>query len=197
MIAQIDRDFEIQAAVHLQDKFLISTYFFTLGMEVNTESIREQNVAMERIKYFLFDRLEHSVFVQDTETEVIERYQAAGIKVCTVPNEPYDQIISLLLLMKIDAIVEGRLTITDITLSSSLSDGIRFRESFEEASCTLGTAGWWTDPLPSIMNRNKTKNKKDKVVKLVNKNEWNDINLTWVDKTDNLPEILFTVDLEK
>ena len=43
-------------------------------MEVETESIREQNVAMERIKYFLNECLENGIFVQDTEHKIIEKY---------------------------------------------------------------------------------------------------------------------------
>ena len=73
-------------------------------MEVETESIREQNVAMERIKYFLNECLENSIFVQDTEQKIIEKYSSCGFKVCTVPEEPYDQIITLLMLTKLNRI---------------------------------------------------------------------------------------------
>jgi hypothetical protein len=54
-------------------------------MEVNTESIKEQNIAMERIHYFLCECLGNCIFVQDTEKKVIEKYTNADIKVCTLP----------------------------------------------------------------------------------------------------------------
>lgn len=61
-----------------------------------------------------------------TETAVIEKYMVANLKVSTTPDEPYDQLLAILLLTKLNIITEGRLLITDITLSSGLSNGIEF-----------------------------------------------------------------------
>ena len=53
MATRIDRDFTFQAAVHFEDRFLLNYYDITLSMDVETESIKEQNIAMDRILYFL------------------------------------------------------------------------------------------------------------------------------------------------
>ena len=74
MTTRIEREFEFQAGVYFKEEFLMNLYTITLYMEVETESIREQNVAMERIKYFLNECLENGIFVQDTEHKVIEKY---------------------------------------------------------------------------------------------------------------------------
>jgi hypothetical protein len=73
----------------------MNVYNLTLLMEVETLSIVEQNIAMDRIIYFLEDTLANSVFVESTEKKAIEKYTQADIKVCTVPEEPYDQIITI------------------------------------------------------------------------------------------------------
>ena len=95
MNATIERDFEFLAGVHFDDSFLMNRYEFTLAIEVNTESIIEQNVAMDRMKYMVYEAFENCVFVSNTEADVINKYTNAGIKVCAIPQEPYDQIISL------------------------------------------------------------------------------------------------------
>ena len=71
MTTRIEREFEFQAGVYFKEEFLMNLYTITLYMEVETESIREQNVAMERIKYFLNECLENVIFVQDTEHKII------------------------------------------------------------------------------------------------------------------------------
>jgi hypothetical protein len=116
---RIERDFSFQAGVHFEGNFIMNIYNLTLVMEVETESIIEQNIAMDRIIYFLEDSLANSVFVQTSDKKAIEKYTQADIKVCTVPEEPYDQIITMLLILKLNNIAEGRLNITDIFFNSS------------------------------------------------------------------------------
>ena len=169
-------------------------------MEVETESIREQNVAMERIKHFLNECLENGIFVQDTEHKVIEKYNSCGFKVCTVPEEPYDQIITLLLLIKLNSITEGRLIITDITLGSRVSDEVKFICDIESPRGPLESPGWWTDSGTSISDPIKKSVRKDKIVKLFKTptTDWVEYNLIWKEKghTANC-EIVFTTEQEK
>jgi hypothetical protein len=197
LTTRIEREFSFQAGVYFKEEFLMNLYTITLYMEVETESIREQNVAMERIKYFLNECLENSIFVQSNEHKVIEKYNSCGFKVCTVPEEPYDQIISLLLLVKLNSITEGRLVITDMTLGSRISDDVRFICDIESPLGPLEQQGWWTDNGTSISDPVKKSVKKDKIVKLF-KTDWAEYNLVWKEK-DNLSncEIAFTTDIEK
>ena len=54
MNPKIEKTFTLYAAVHFQDKFIINLYDFSVSMEVETDSVKEQNIAMDRIKYFLY-----------------------------------------------------------------------------------------------------------------------------------------------
>ena len=69
MSTQIEREFTFQAGVYFEEEFLMNVYDISLSMFVETDSIREQNIAMDRIKYFLSECLESSVFVEETDTE--------------------------------------------------------------------------------------------------------------------------------
>lgn len=169
-------------------------------MEVETESIREQNVAMERIKYFLNECLENGIFVQDTEHKVIEKYASCGFKVCTVPEEPYDQIITLMLLTKLNSITEGRLVITDITLGSRISDQVKFTCDIENPRGPFEEHGWWLDNSTSISDPIKTSVKKDKIVKLFKTSsvDWAEFNLVWKEKDVKANSTIgFTTEQEK
>ena len=194
MSTRIEKDFFFQCAAHFEGKFYINAYELTTSMLVETESIREQNVAMERIEYFLSSVLENSIFVHAKETEVIENYEKAGIKVCTMPEEPYDQIVSMILLLKLNSIMEGRLCVTDMVLGSKMSSGVRFTVVHEHAENTFSGNHWWNEPC-TILKDSKPQKRKEKIVKLFN-DEWSEIGLTWKEKSKN-PEKVLVLEPEK
>jgi len=173
----------------------MNIYEITLEMHVVTGDSKEQNIAMSRINYMIEDCFQNCVFVHQTETAVIEKYMAANLKVSTTPDEPYDQLLAILLLTKLNIITEGRLLITDITLSSGLSDGIKFLYSpaLEHTPLTTGIFNWWNELNTKIVDFPKRETKKEKIVKLVKKtNDWAHLNLEWQEKTLPTSQIIFT-----
>jgi hypothetical protein len=199
MLTVIERSFSFKAGLYFDKQFFMNKYELTCFMEVDTESIREQNVAMERLKYFLNEALEHSIFIRDSEKETIEKYLNCDLKVSTLPEDPYDQIISLMLLTKLNSISEGKLIITDVNLRSDMSDEVTFMCSIESPLGPFETNGWWNDSIPSINGFNKHTNKKDKIVKLIKSKlfDWADIDLCWKEKPKGqLSQIKFTTDPE-
>lgn len=200
MATRIEREFAFQAAVHFEGNFLMTVYELVLGMEVDTASIKEQNIAMDRITYFLHECLSNSVFVEATDKKAIEKYLQADIKVATLPEEPYDQIITILLLSKLNAITEGKLHVNNISLRSGLSDDVRFLYSIYEIENTgnpFRNKGWWCDPSTLISDVNKS-NKKDKIVRLIKQHcDWAGVGLDWEQKEHTATEIIFSTDHEK
>ncbi len=198
MATRIEREFAFQAGVYFEGEFLMTIYELALKMEVDTASIKEQNIAMDRIHYFLHECLGNSIFVQDSEKKAIEKYMQADIKVCTLPDEPYDQIITILLLLKLNAITEGKLHITDISLMSGLSDDVKFVYDVETvANHPFGNKGWWSDS-STIMSDITKSNKKDKIVRLVKQHsDWASVGLDWEQKEFTTTEIIFSNDHEK
>lgn len=199
MATKIEREFAFNAGVYFEGDFMMTIYELSLKMEVNTESILEQNIAMDRILYFLEHCLGNSVFVQDAEKKVIEKYLQADIKVCTLPDEPYDQIITILLLLKLNSITEGKLNVTDIALRSGLSDDVKFIYDIDTVvNHPFGNKGWWSDSSTTINDLSKN-SKKDKIVRLIKHyNDWASIGLDYEQKQQNKPtEIIFNNELEK
>lgn len=192
MTTRIERDFEFQAGVYFEENFLMNTYTLSLSMLVGTDSIREQNIAMDRISCFLAEFLESCVFVNSSEKKVIDKYVAAGLKVSNLPEDPYDQIVNMMLLIKLNAITENRLVVTDARLTSRLSDGVSFCYDNEDVYGPFEQMGWWHESGTSITDLNRIPNKKDKIVKLISKpSDWNEHSLQWQEKNTTAAEIVF------
>lgn len=184
MNTRIERDFVFDSAIHFANGFYINSYALTLSMLIETESIREQNIALDRLTHFMSVVLNSSIFVEQNDTKVIKKYKDAGIRVCTLPEEPYDQIVALVLLVKLNAIAEGRLKITDLTLSSNLSDGVRFCTVAEVAENFVETGRtdlWWN--VPTLCVEHCQKKDDDNIVKLFGQTGWAEHGLEWKEKT--------------
>jgi hypothetical protein len=131
------------------------------------------------MKFFLAETVSNSIFVQDTEESTIEKYLLADLKVCTLPEEPYDQIIGIMLMSKLNAIAEGRLLVTDISITSEMSDGVTVSHSFDENMGPFADDGWWNDSSTRISGI-KAGKKSTKIVKLIKPSvDWTDIYLSW------------------
>jgi hypothetical protein len=120
--------------------------------------------------------------VQQTETDAIEKFTNAGINVCSITDEPYDQIIASLIMIKINAILEKRLMVEDIVFGSKITGGIRFMINFEDLPKTMftGSKNWWNSSDCKINNF--TQNK-DNVVSLF-QDDWVLLDLTWKEKKE-------------
>jgi hypothetical protein len=80
---------------------------------------------------------------------------------------------------KLNAIAEGRLLVTDISITSEMSDGVTVSHSFDENMGPFADDGWWNDSSTRISGLTSGK-KSTKIVKLIKPNvDWADIYLNW------------------
>lgn len=201
MNARIFKEFSFFSAIHADNNFSINSYDIGLDIDVNTEDIKEQNIAMERIKFTL-SKIEDCVFVNEQEKAAIDNYLKAGIKVCTLPEDPYDQIVAVVLLRKLNAVAEHRLVVTDISIQSLICDDIKFFVSIEETSDFASSINaWWNENNMNIADFNKKNTKKEKVVSLKKEFfDWADLDLAWKENTEKHKSVLIelpTPDLSK
>lgn len=180
MPARIEKEFLFDTAVHFENNFLINNFYLYLHMTVNTDSGHEQNVAIERVNYFLSNIVEHSIFISEKDKDSISKYEKAGINILTLPDEPYDQIIACILMCKLNAIMEDKIQVDQIILGSKLTAGIKFNIYFEEAEQYSSTQNWWNESTTNTQI--KTKSKKEKVVKLFEQDDWKELGLIWKEK---------------
>ncbi len=181
MTTRVTKDFTFLSSLHFDNRFMVNLYEMNASMIIETFDVQEQNVAVERMNYFITSVLEDCIFVNQEEKDAIQKYSEAGMKVVEVPEDPYDQILGLLLLNKCNAIMEDRVHVTDIIFGSKLSNLIKFELTSEMSINEYPGKFWWNDPSLSTVSKGK---KKDKIVKLFDHNttDWANLELTWTKK---------------
>lgn len=198
MNTRISRDFEFLASIHHENAFIVNSYNLTLSLDVTTENIDYQNIAMDRIKYLFDVCLDSCVFVDIKDTKAIDNYSKANMKVCPLPDEPYDQIIAAVLISKINTITENHLFLNEVAIISKICDDVCFYVSYdEEADFQNLKDVWWAENSPSINMIKKLK--KEKVVQLhKDPKDWNSVGLGWEEpkfcKTDKGEIVFIPVD---
>ena len=166
----------ITAGIHYKDQLIMNNYMLKSWMITNTADAEVTNIAFDRMKYFLID-LDSTVFVDVNDTEACERYLNAGIRVTTLPKDPVDQILGVMFYYKLNAIMEGRITVVETELSSSLGDNMVYIHSENEITKDIDIPDWWTaaDPLHcefDLLDQ-------DKVVTMHRHNLWRELDLGW------------------
>jgi hypothetical protein len=110
------------AAVFYDGHTHMNNYNVTLWMMTNCEQAQDQNTAFERIKHFVYQELDSTVFVNADNLTQCQLLSAAGMDVTTMPGEPVDQLIGIMLYYKLNAITEGRMIIEETELSSVMGE---------------------------------------------------------------------------
>lgn len=181
---RIEKDFYFQAGLKFNGRFYVNAYDINLSMLIETESMHEQNVAMDRISYFIKEIMQDCVMVDFSDTDSVSKYTDAGMRVCELPDEPWDQIVAMVLILKLNTILEGRLKITDMVFGSTMSEGVRYNIVYEVAENAFSGLHWWNKADTSI--KCNTRDKTEKVIKLFNDCEWQELGLSWKEKLGNL-----------
>lgn len=171
------------------DSFKVTVYIDVIDDEPD-----EQWVALERIKYIFDEALSNTIFINKDETKIINGFSSLGVKVSTLPSEPYDQAIAIPIFYKLNAICEGKFNITNMMFKSHLSDQVEFIFDADMTSIYDEKNGWWKQSNTSVADKI---NKKDKIVKLEKDCDWHEIGLEWKGKERKPATIIFTMDTEK
>lgn len=200
MTTSIEKKFTFKAGIHVDGKFQINVYDLRLYMLLYTENTREQIVAIERINYLIENCLDSCVFVNEKEKSILDKYLECNIRLCTLPEEPYDQIIMTCIMMKVNSICEGRITMEKIKMGSEISDYLYIVGDMAYVPEMFKTENWWTQPNRCISNYCFNKSKKGKIVPITSKAlvEW-DEHYAWDEITDkeNSSEIMFINNIDQ
>ena len=77
MSSKIEKDFTFLASIHFEGKFVVNLYEMKALMTVNTDDVKQQQVAIERMMYFISSQIEDCIFVFEEDKEAIEKYKKA------------------------------------------------------------------------------------------------------------------------
>lgn len=166
------------AGVAYQGEMIMNTFNVRVWLATNTEEAENHNIAFERLKFFLAE-LDSGIFIDMDEVEQAKRYIAAGLNVTTLPGDPVDQVIGIMLFYKLNAIMEDRISVLETEISSVISEGVTYMHS-EMESVGIELPAWWLTP--DLTHCDIAPDDTENIVQLHRVGAWRDIKLAWPDE---------------
>lgn len=167
------------AGVFFNNTVFLNNYEIDLDLVTASTNGHEQNVALDRVKYFVEHVCSGAFFVNENEKQQIKALTAANINVIALPEEPIDQIVGIMLFHKLNAVMEDRMSIYRLSINSELGDFVSYIHAIDESGGPFEKLGWWNDP-EITCNLSEVKVKENnKIVKIKLTESWNDIGLGW------------------
>jgi len=161
-----------------QDQFYINHYDAEINLTTVSLSSEEQNIAYERIKFWTQYIMDGAIFIAHDDVR-LPQWQDTNTRIMVLPDEPVDQIIGIMLYLKLNSIMENRMVVTDISISSVVGDNTGYLHSHGEGlGKGLEQNGWWTDSRP-VWSDTTTKKTPGKIVNLAKSMEWSEHELAW------------------
>lgn len=173
---RMSKTWAVLANVVWQDCVLCNDYRVRVDWITATDDSHEQNVAYDRVKYWLFDVMEHSVMIPQNHHK-IELFQTTGQRVIPLPGDPIDAVIAMMLFAKFTAITEQRMSFTEIAVSSEQGGHVQHLHSADEDFMMFAEPGWWQDPAPIWYTVKPRRG--NKIVNLDRVPEWAELDLAW------------------
>jgi hypothetical protein len=181
MNIRLQYDLDFLAGVYYEDQLQMNRYTVSLNLLTKTRDSASTNIALDRAKAFVHGALESSVFINQANQERAEMMQLMGINVTTLPEEPVDQIIGMMLYYKLNAIMEDRMTVTGLDIASTLGDSVWYQHDEDDLSGPFAQDGWWYRA--SMQNESVERDTvPDNVVKVMSTG-WYEMNLDWPENT--------------
>jgi hypothetical protein len=165
------------AGIFYNGKMQMNNYTAKLYMMTNTPDGDANNIAFERVKHFIYNELDSSIFISIDYEEQCKKYLDAGIKITTFPGDPVDQLVGIMLYYKLSAIIEERMIIGEVELSSILGDGLIYIHGENENIDDLDVPEWWETV--DLAHCDADLIDTDKIVTMHHSSIWRDLDLQW------------------
>lgn len=186
MNVKLKKVFNFSTGLVYDNEFSVNYYTATVHMTLLAENEYKQNVAYERLKYWIDYVLANSILIHDADP-MIEQWLATEQRIIMLPDQPVDQLVGIMLFLKLNAILEEMFVITEVELSSTAGDDMEYIHSYAENLGPMDYDGWWNDSRPSWTNQTKKQTKNGKVIKLGRTPEWKELELSFDEDGDTVP----------
>jgi hypothetical protein len=170
------------AGIWYADRMQMNQYLLNLSMITNSHDPENHNTAFERLKYFVYTQMDSTIYINADHVEQCGLFAQAGLSVTTLPGEPVDQLIGLMLYYKLNAIMEDRILVEETEISSTLGENMIYLHSENENTDIPEYPDWWMSPDPSHCDVNMLGT--GKVVAMPDR-AWRDLSLAWPTLNDS------------
>lgn len=173
---------EFTAGCCYDNDISMANYQMNLHMLTVSQRTEDHNVALERIKYFVYKQLESSIFINVEDKDRCRLLSDAGLRLTTLPTEPFDQIVGLMLYSKLNAIMEGRMLVTELEFSSDIGSNVVYLHNEEESAGPFKHDGWWSE---SDLRHHHGMIDNTKIMSMNRDSTWRDLDLGWAKSDDD------------
>jgi hypothetical protein len=146
MNIRLQYDLEFPAGVYYDNRLQLNTYQVTMQLCTHLADTHQVNIALERLKCFVYTELANTVFIDRTDESRAEMLAVLGVNVTTLPADPVDQVVGIMLYCKLNAIMEGRMTVDSLNIASQLGDQVWYLHDAEDNLGMFSVDGWWHSP---------------------------------------------------
>jgi hypothetical protein len=128
--------------------------------------------------------LDSGVFINKDNQEQCKLLATAGVKIITLPDEPVDQLVGIMLYCKLNAICEDRMIIGEVEVRSELGGEVTYMHGEDEPIGPYDQAGWWNDA--NLIHYHSKITETENIVSLSTIASWRELDLHWPeDEIDN------------
>ena len=170
--------YTIFANTFLQKYLQANRYQIVVDFLIHSEDADEYNIAVDRASYFMHALCSNAIFVKEDDIEKFPELDNMGCDVIVLPEEPNDQIIGLMVFCKLNAIMEGRVSVTDVSIKSHVGLDYEYLHNEEEFIGPFEDSGWWNDSDVGIRNTEDMSDE-NREIYLESLPEWSTIGLDW------------------
>ncbi len=160
-----------------------NNYNVTLKLLTNTENTIDQNIAFDRLQFFIKEIVHNSIFINKNNKLFELLSTITPHKIIELPEEANDHTIGLALFTKLTSIMNEKLLILELDASGSDNDNLSYNIDIEHDFSEFSDCNWcYSEDLSTVdsfeFNRKLT---------------WDDLDLLWDEDT---PELSIECDLE-
>lgn len=124
-----------------------NTYEVCLGISPLTDKVDQQNIGFDRIKFFLKNICQNSVMVNIHNNRFESLKKLTDSKFMTLPDEPFDQLLVVLLFYKIDSILGKYFNCDYIILESFQGENVKYHYDLDYDSSFIDEKTYYTGSL--------------------------------------------------
>jgi hypothetical protein len=185
MNIDIEKTLAFSSVLVIQDRDpCINEYVVRLRLHVECQDNHEYNIAYLRIKHWFHEIMQDSVLIESQDPR-LQAWRSVDIRCMDFPVAPQDQSLSLMLMSKLSAITEDRITISQVAISSPRDDDVVYVCDQGDGLHWFDEVGWWQDPGPVHATDVRRGRKSLKVISMPRTQDWAQHGLDWSDSTDD------------
>lgn len=182
MNVKLQYELEFMAGIYYEGVLQLNSYSVSLQLLTQSTDPLLTNIAMERLKAFVYSELCNTVFIGPADQDKVEMLSMLGMNVTTLPDEPVDQIIGVMLYCKLNAIMEDQMLVTKLDIQSYLGDSVWYQHDEDDAIGPFKNDGWWHES--GCRHCVDLEPQTDNVVKVASKG-WTEYGLDWPDEQEH------------